>query len=172
MYGQTKAAGDIAVAMAPKHYILRSSWVIGDGHNFVKTMIALSDRVANPDEALEQVTVVDDQIGRLTFTQDMARAIFFLLDREAPYGTYDLTSSGDSVSWAAIAREVFAQANGNGQAVKPISTKEYFANATAPVSPRPTYSTLDLAKIEETGFEPSDWRDELHAYVAAARRGE
>ena len=135
-------------------------------------MIALSDRVANPDEALEQVTVVDDQIGRLTFTQDMARAIFFLLDREAPYGTYDLTSSGDSVSWAAIAREVFAQANGNGQAVKPISTKEYFANATAPVSPRPTYSTLDLAKIEETGFEPSDWRDELHAYVAAARRGE
>ena len=49
VYGQTKAAGDIAVAIAPKHYILRSSWVIGDGHNFVKTMIALSDRVANPD---------------------------------------------------------------------------------------------------------------------------
>ena len=172
VYGQTKAAGDIAVAMAPKHYILRSSWVIGDGHNFVKTMMALSDRVANPDEALEQVTVVDDQIGRLTFTQDMARAIFFLIDHEAPYGTYDLTSSGDSVSWATIAREVFAQANGNGQAVKPISTEEYFANATAPVSPRPTHSTLDLAKIEETGFEPSDWRDELHAYVAAARQGE
>ena len=76
------------------------------------------------------------------------------------------------MSWAVIAREVFAQANGNGQAVKPIGTKEYFANATAPVSPRPTYSTLDLAKIEETGFEPSDWRDELHAYVAAARKGE
>lgn len=172
VYGQTKAAGDIAVAMAPKHYILRSSWVIGDGHNFVKTMMALSDRVANPDEALEQVTVVDDQIGRLTFTQDMARAIFFLLDRDAPHGTYDLTSSGDSVSWATIAREVFAQTNGNGQAVKPISTEEYFANATAPVSPRPTHSTLDLAKIEETGFESSDWRDELHAYVAAARQGE
>ena len=118
------------------------------------------------------MTVVDDQIGRLTFTQDMARAIFFLIDREAPYGTYDLTSSGDSVSWAAIAREVFAQANGNGQAVKSISTEDYFANATASASPRPTYSTLDLAKIEETGFEPSDWRDELHAYVAAARQGE
>ncbi len=71
-----------------------------------------------------------------------------------------------------IAREVFAQTNGNGQAIKPINTEEYFANATAPVSPRPTHSTLDLAKIEETGFEPSDWRDELHAYVAAARQGE
>lgn len=171
MYGQTKAAGDIAVATAPKHYILCSSWVIGDGHNFVKTMISLSDRVADPNKALEQVTVVDDQIGCLTFTQDMARAIFFLLEREALYGTYDLTSSGDSVSWAAIAREVFAQANGNAQAVAPINTEEYFANATVPVSPRPAYSTLDLAKIEETGFEPSDWRDELHAYVTAARKG-
>ncbi|RYQ17644.1 SDR family oxidoreductase [Bifidobacterium pseudolongum] len=171
VYGQTKAAGDIAVATAPKHYILCSSWVIGDGHNFVKTMISLSDRVANPDEALEQVTVVDDQIGRLTFTQDMARAIFFLLEREAPYGTYDLTLSGDSVSWAAIAREVFAQANVNAQAVAPINTEEYFANATVPVNPRPAYSTLDLAKIEETGIEPSDWRDEFHTYVAAARKG-
>jgi len=171
MYGQTKAAGDIAVATAPKHYILCSSWVIGDGHNFVKTMISLSDRVADPNEALEQVTVVDDQIGCLTFTQDMARAIFFLLEREVPYGTYDLTLSRDSVSWAAIAREVFAQANGNAQAVAPINTKEYFANATVPVSSRPAYSTLDLAKIEETGVEPSDWRDELHTYVAAARKG-
>ena len=46
VYGQTKAAGDIAVANAPEHYILRSSWVIGEGHNFVKTMMGLSGRVA------------------------------------------------------------------------------------------------------------------------------
>ncbi len=36
VYGQTKAAGDIAVTNAPEHYILRSSWVIGEGRNFVK----------------------------------------------------------------------------------------------------------------------------------------
>ncbi|TAM92901.1 MAG: NAD(P)-dependent oxidoreductase, partial [Jatrophihabitans sp.] len=35
VYGQSKAAGDIAVALVPRHYILRTSWVIGDGHNFV-----------------------------------------------------------------------------------------------------------------------------------------
>ena len=38
VYGQTKAAGDIAVAGCPRHYIMRSSWVIGEGRNFVKTM--------------------------------------------------------------------------------------------------------------------------------------
>lgn len=138
VYGQTKAAGDIAVANAPKHYIVRSSWVIGNGHNFVKTMMMLSNKVSDPNDALNEVTVVDDQYGRLTFTDDMAAAIFHLLDDEDPYGTYDLTGSGDVVSWAQIAAEVFAMTNGNGDKVRPISTEQYFESAKAPVSPRPT----------------------------------
>ena len=163
VYGQSKAAGDIAVANAPRHYILRSSWVIGEGHNFVKTMMGLSDRVARGE--LERVTVVDDQYGRLTFTKDMADAIFHLLDSNAGYGTYDLTGSGAVRSWADIARTVFDLSNGNGGKVKPISTAEYFANAKAPVSPRPTYSALDLAKIEATGLDAPDWEESLKAYV-------
>ena len=163
VYGQSKAAGDIAVANAPRHYILRSSWVIGEGRNFVKTMMGLSDRVARGE--LERVTVVDDQYGRLTFTGDMAEAIFHLLDSGAAYGTYDLTGSGAVKSWADIAREVFDLSNGNGGKVKPISTAEYFANAKVPVSPRPTYSALDLAKIEATGLDVPDWEESLKAYV-------
>jgi dTDP-4-dehydrorhamnose 3,5-epimerase-like enzyme len=38
VYGQSKAAGDLAVATAPRHYVLRTSWVIGEGNNFVRTM--------------------------------------------------------------------------------------------------------------------------------------
>ena len=163
VYGQSKAAGDIAVANAPRHYILRSSWVIGEGRNFVKTMMSLSDRVAKGE--LPEVTVVDDQYGRLTFTRDMAEAIFHLLDNGAAYGTYDLTGSGAVKSWADIARTVFDLSNGNGGKVKPISTAEYFANAKAPVSPRPTYSALDLAKIEATGLDVPDWEESLKAYV-------
>ena len=163
VYGQSKAAGDIAVANAPRHYILRSSWVIGEGHNFVKTMMALSDKVKNGD--LPQVTVVDDQYGRLTFTRDMADAIFHLLDSDAAYGTYDLTGSGAVKSWADIARGVFDLTNGNGDRVEPISTAEYFANAKSPVSPRPTYSALDLTKIEATGLKVPDWEESLKAYV-------
>ena len=166
MYGQTKAAGDIAVANAPRHYILRSSWVIGEGRNFVKTMMALSDRVADARDGLDEVTVVDDQYGRLTFTRDMAEAIFHLLDSGAPFGTYDLTGSGAVRSWADIARKVFDQANGNGDRVRPISTAEYFANAKAPVSPRPTHSALSLAKIENAGYHAPDWEETLKTYVA------
>ncbi|MCR5393349.1 MAG: bifunctional dTDP-4-dehydrorhamnose 3,5-epimerase family protein/NAD(P)-dependent oxidoreductase [Olsenella sp.] len=167
VYGQTKAAGDIAVAGCPRHYILRSSWVIGDGHNFVKTMVNLSNRVADPEDDLDKVTVVDDQLGRLTFTEDMAAAILHLLDSHAPYGTYDCTGSGRVRSWADIAREVFEQRNGNGAAVRPVSTAEYYASAKGPIAPRPAHSALDLSKLEATGFHMPDWEEELEGYVRA-----
>ena len=165
VYGQTKAAGDIAVAGCPRHYIMRSSWVIGEGHNFVKTMKGLSDRVADPDDKLDKVTVVDDQLGRLTFTRDMAEAIFHVLGTHAPYGTYDCTGSGAVKSWADIARAVFEAANGNGEKVVPVSTADYYAEAAGPVAPRPVHSALDLAKLEATGFSMPDWEERLVAYM-------
>ena len=174
VYGQTKAAGDIAVANCPRHYIVRSSWVIGDGKNFVRTMAALSDRCAEPGDSLDQVTVVDDQFGRLTFTRDMAEGIFWLLgyregDKEpsAPceYGAYNLTGSGRVASWADIAAKVFELRNGNADAVRPVSTAEYYASASGSISPRPEHSALTLSKLEDAGYAPSDWEDSLSAYV-------
>ena len=163
VYGQSKAAGDLAVAGCPAHYVLRSSWVIGDGKNFVRTMWGLSDRAAAGK--LERVLVVDDQEGRLTFADQMAAAILHLLDSRVPYGTYDCTGSGAVRTWADIARVTFDAANGNGDAVAPVSTAEYYANARDPVAPRPAHSALDLSKLEATGFLPRDWEDELSEYL-------
>ena len=174
VYGQSKAAGDLAVAGCTRHYVVRSSWVIGDGRNFVKTMKALSDRVADPADALERVTVVDDQLGRLTFTDQMAEGLLHLLgyrdgDLEpsapAPYGTYNLTGMGAVRSWADIARAVFEFANGNGVAVEPVSTATYYDGAEGPIAPRPEHSDLDLSKICAAGFEPRDWEMELAEYL-------
>lgn len=175
VYGQSKAAGDLTVAGCPRHYIVRSSWVIGDGKNFVKTMRALSDRVANAEDSLKQITVVDDQLGRLTFTSQMAQGIFHLLgyregDLEpsapAEHGVYNLTGSGAVKSWADIARMVFEAANGNGSAVVPVSTAEYYANAQGPIAPRPEHSDLDLSKLAAVGFTPRDWEAELAEYMS------
>ena len=166
VYGQTKAAGDLAVAGCPAHYVVRSSWVIGDGRNFVRTMAGLARRCADPADPLERVTVVDDQLGRLTFADQMAEGIFALLDAHAPYGTYNLTGSGRVASWAQIAREVFELTCGNGDAVAPVTTAEYYAGADGPVSPRPARSDLDLSKIRAAGFSPRDWEDELREYLS------
>ena len=174
VYGQSKAAGDLAVAGCPRHYIVRSSWVIGDGGNFVRTMMGLSDRCADPDDALDQVTVLNDQLGRLTFTRDMAEGILWLLgyrggdvepSEPCEHGTYNLTGSGEPASWADVARRVFDLRNGNGGRVAPVSTAGYYAGAKGPVSPRPKCSALDLSKIQATGFEPIGWMQGLDGYV-------
>lgn len=167
VYGQSKAAGDIAVSAAPRHYILRSSWVIGEGHNFVKTMMGLSRRCADPSDKLNQITVVNDQLGRLTFTRDMASAVFALLDGGAAYGTYNMTGSGAVKSWADIATAVFEATCQNGSAVVPVSTEAYYAHAEGPIAPRPVHSALDLSKLAAAGFVPADWEERMAAYIAA-----
>ncbi|WP_051513484.1 bifunctional dTDP-4-dehydrorhamnose 3,5-epimerase family protein/NAD(P)-dependent oxidoreductase [Microbacterium sp. C448] len=158
VYGQTKAAGDAIVATASRHYILRTSWVIGEGKNFVRTMATLADRGIDP-------RVVDDQIGRVTFTQDLASGISHLMRTRAPYGTYNLTSGGSSLSWADIARLVFDALGHDPARVTGVSTDEYFATAPGPTAPRPRNSILDLGKIRTTGFVPREITSALTEYL-------
>lgn len=158
VYGQTKAAADQIVSTVPRHYVVRTSWVIGDGRNFVRTMLSLAERGIDP-------SVVDDQRGRLSFTSDLARAIRHLTETGAPYGTYNVTGSGNITSWADIARQVYTLAGHNPDRVTPVSTDEYYATATDPIAPRPRNSALDLAKISATGFTPNDAAATLAAYV-------
>jgi dTDP-4-dehydrorhamnose reductase len=156
VYGASKAAGDIAVRLAPKHYILRTSWVIGDGKNFVRTMLGLGQKGVAP-------SVVHDQIGRLTFTKELVRAIELLLKDNHEYGTYNVSNGGDSASWADITRSIFNLA-GFEQEVSNTTTAEYYAGKEN-IAPRPLKSMLDLSKIQAIGFSPTDWRDDLKKYI-------
>ncbi|MCX8560324.1 dTDP-4-dehydrorhamnose reductase [Mycolicibacterium mucogenicum] len=158
VYGQTKAAGDQIVATVPRHYILRTSWVIGEGRNFVRTMAALAERGVDP-------SVVDDQVGRLTFTSELARVIRHLTTTGAPYGTYNVTGSGPATSWADIARRVFELTGHDPARVTGVSTDAYFASATSAVAPRPRNSVLDNRKLESTGFKPAAADDSLSRYL-------
>ncbi len=156
VYGQSKAAGDIAVATAPRHYLVRTSWVIGDGKNFVRTMQKLADDGVSP-------TVVADQVGRLTFTDELSRATKHLVSTGAPYGTYNVSNGGPATSWAQLAKEVFRLSGRDEADVTPITTEEYVAGKQG-ISPRPANGTLDLSKLEATGFRPADAFERLAAY--------
>jgi dTDP-4-dehydrorhamnose reductase/dTDP-4-dehydrorhamnose 3,5-epimerase len=157
VYGQTKAAGDALIGSLPVHYLLRTSWVIGDGHNFVRTMASLADRGVSPE-------VVDDQFGRLTFTTEIGRAILHLLDTGAPYGTYNLSNNGDAMTWAGVARVVFQARGRDASSVRGVTTAEYGAGKS--LAPRPRHSLLSLDKIIGSGFQPTDAMTHLHAYLS------
>lgn len=151
VYGASKAAGEQAVlASACPSYIVRTSWVVGEGSNFVRTMQSLRARGITP-------SVVDDQFGRLTFAFDLARFLEHLVTSKAQFGIYHFSNSGPVVSWADIAEKILP--------VQRVSTAEYFAGRSG-IAKRPAHSAFDLGKVRATGFEPRDWRVALEEYLA------
>jgi dTDP-4-dehydrorhamnose reductase len=160
-YGASKAAGDLAVRSVPRHYLVRPTWVVGEGRNFVRTMLALAAKGVEP-------TVVDDQVGRPTFAPDIAAAIVHLVTTGAPHGTYHVTGSGEPASWAEVATATFALAGHGDLRVTPTSTADYFADRPE-AARRPLHSVLDLTKATAAGVPLADWRGRLADYVSAAR---
>lgn len=160
VYGQTKAAGDLCVSSLPRHYLVRTSWVVGDGRNFVATMAALADAGVDP-------AVVNDQTGRLTFTDDLASAIDHLLTTAAPFGTYNVSNEGPPTSWAEVADTVLAARGRDPSSVRRVDTAQY--NAGRHTAPRPPCSTLSLEKIRATGFIPRDGHTALIEYLTRGR---
>lgn len=156
VYGASKAAGDAAAQATARHYVVRTSWVFGDGNNFVEAMRGLALRGVEPE-------VVADQRGRPTFAEDLAKAIKHLLDSGAEYGVYNVTNTGDTVGRDELAMATFIGIGHDPAEVHPTTT-DHFAQPGA--APRPAESTLDLSKLEATGFRPQNWRAALALYLA------
>jgi len=156
-YGASKAAGDLAVTTLDRHLLVRPTWVVGDGHNFVRTMVGLAGRGIAP-------TVVADQIGRPTFADDVADAIVHLLAAGAT-GTFHVTGGGEPASWADVARAVYAQLRPD-LTVTDTTTAAYFADKPEAAA-RPLNSVLDLTKAEAAGVHCPDWREQLARYLSS-----
>lgn len=158
VYGQTKAAGELAAKIVPRHYIVRTSWVIGDGKNFVRTMAALAAKNVAPE-------VVNDQIGRLTFADDLAAAIVQLLGMQPEYGIYNITNSGQPKSWWELAQAVFELTGHDPESVRGVSTRTYFQDREA--APRPLNSSFNLGKARSIGIELPDQMASLASYCTS-----
>ena len=84
----------------------------------------------------------------------------------APFGTYNLTNAGPPMTWADIAREVFAARGADPAAVSGTTTAAYAAGRD--MAPRPRHSTLSLDKITGTGFRPVAALEELQRVPVGA----
>ncbi|KRM88648.1 dTDP-4-dehydrorhamnose reductase [Liquorilactobacillus vini] len=148
-YGRTKLLGEQAVQKyCQKYYIVRTAWVYGQwGHNFVYTMLNLA-------KTHDKLTVVDDQVGRPTWTRTLAEFLTYLVDNQIAYGVYQCSNDGQC-SWYEFAKEILKD-----QPVKvlPVSSDQYPSAAF-----RPHYSVMHLAK--ETGFKFPKWEDALYEFM-------
>ena len=155
VYGESKLLGERAVAdHLDAYFIVRIAWVLGvNGKNFVKTMLALSEKY-------DSLRVVSDQIGTPTYTFDLARLLADMIETDR-YGYYHATNAGGYISWYDFACEIF-RAAGKTVAVQPVTTAEYGVKGAR----RPFNSRLDKSKLAENGFLPlRDWREALAHYI-------
>ena len=152
IYGKTKLEGEILVTKHnPKHYIVRTAWLYGDGNNFVKTMINLS-------KTNEVVKVVNDQWGTPTSTFDVARVIMKLID-DKNYGLFHCTCKGEC-TWYELTKEIF-RLKGINTTVLPCSTEEFKRAAK-----RPKFSVLRNYMLElTTGDITRSWEESLEEYL-------
>ena len=153
VYGRTKYEGELAVqAQLEKYFIVRIAWVFGtNGKNFVKTMLALSEKY-------DTLRVVNDQFGSPTYTFDLSKLLVDMILTEK-YGIYHATNEG-ICSWYDFACAIFETA-GIRMNVIPVTTAEYGAKAA-----RPANSRMSKEKLTANGFERlPDWQDALKRHL-------
>lgn len=152
VYGSTKLAGEEQAAKyLDRLYIVRTAWLYGEGHNFVRTML----RLAAEGKPLK---VVNDQYGTPTSHLELARMILFLIQTEN-YGIYHATCEGFT-TWYNFAREIFALTN-TQVSLSPVAT-----NGFKTAAKRPAYSVLENHKLNtETVYRMADWHDALLEYL-------
>lgn len=152
VYGKSKLWGEKLVEqVGGEYFILRTSWLYGDGPNFVRTMLKLA-------EQRDQLKVVADQFGTPTYTKDLVWVIEQLIQTEF-YGLYHASGQG-SCSWWEFACKIFTLA-GKSVQVEPVSTEEYPVKAE-----RPQHSVLDNKLLRLRGMDiMRPWDEALRDYL-------
>ncbi len=159
VYGRTKLGGEEAVRRISKWYIVRTSWVYGEGNNFIRTMISLSEK-------MDELSIVNDQVGRPTNATDLAKALKDIIEKRPEYGIYHIQNDGPEISWAEFAKKIFELANKDTK-VKEITTEEYLSDKQdKKIAKRPAYSVLNLEKSKNAGLFIEVWQKSLQKYIS------
>ena len=157
IYGKSKAAGEQAIekvfekafanSSKGQFAIFRTSWVYGDGANFIRTILRLA-------KEREELKVIHDQHGVPTSAEWLAQTSLDLaLDsqfrlKQFPSGIYHAVPAGET-NWHGLACLAIHAALNAGidlkaklEAIQPILAVEYPLPA-----PRPMNSRMDSSKL-------------------------
>jgi dTDP-4-dehydrorhamnose reductase len=181
VYGQSKLAGERAIEEVfgmvrdsghisyqdkfARYFILRTSWVYGDGDNFIRTMMILAAK-------REQLKVVADQVGVPTSAQWLAELGLQMAGSRIKSGIYHAVPDGET-SWYDLA--VFsietAVSCGEGLQVRPEKIQRIPATEHPLPAKRPYNSRLNNDKLKKTLSEMAftekypHWREQVKQYV-------
>jgi dTDP-4-dehydrorhamnose reductase len=195
IYGKSKAAGEKAIEVIFKtnnqsnaeiddleqkaqYAILRTSWVYGDGGNFIRTILRLAIE-------RETLNVIADQYGTPTSATWLAEVSLALVLNEQhqlqsfPSGIYHAVSLGQT-TWHALACYAVQVAIDSGAALKlrPENIQAIPATDYPLPAPRPTNSCMargattvldktlgDSINMTKSQLLDQSWKQQVAAYV-------
>jgi dTDP-4-dehydrorhamnose reductase len=183
IYGKSKAAGEEAIeavfkatnSTAGQYAIFRTSWVYGDGGNFIRTILRLA-------KEREELRIISDQHGVPTSAEWLAAVSLNLAFGEDgqikpfPSGIYHAVPSGQT-TWHGLATlavqaagEAGASLKAKPEAIKPILASEYPLPAPRPMNSRMATSRLQAlwkgdADINKRAQLLESWDGLVKAYV-------
>lgn len=152
IYGKSKLAGENFVReFAPKHIIIRSSWVYGDGKNFVKQILCQA-------EEKKKIYVSKNQFASPTSAKELARTIIRLINH-GDNGIYHAVCTGYCSRYE-FAKEILHLSNKQVEVLPAVEAQSELTIM------RPSYSVLDNLMLRINGIEtPVDWRMALKEYI-------
>ena len=155
-YGKTTYDGERFVEQfAQRYFMLRTAWLYGDGKNFVKTMLSLS-------ETHEELAVMADQFGSPTSASELAKMIHFLEPTDN-YGLFHATCEGQT-NWAEFTEEIMRLA-GRKTKVNHLTSAQYKELNPASAD-RPAFSILENYMLKLTSdYRMADWHDAIEVYM-------
>ncbi len=192
VYGQSKLAGEVAIkevfdlntfsvsgnlsnrldingldkqANVSRYFILRTSWVYGDGGNFIRTILRLAAE-------RDRLKVVADQVGAPTSAQWLAGVGVQMAGSRLQSGIYHAVPDGE-VSWHGLAVFAIESAASYGEGIEvksenilPIPATDYPVPAARPYNSRLSNQKLKkvLSEMAFTGQYPN-WRNQVEEYV-------
>jgi dTDP-4-dehydrorhamnose reductase len=179
IYGKSKEAGERAIIDAfnngPGQYaILRTSWVYGDGSNFISTILRLA-------KERSELRVIHDQYGVATSAKWLAEVGCYLtVDnnklRLFRSGIYHAVPRGE-ISWHGLAYLVVQTAMDAGitlqassDSIVPISSSDYPRSAPRPMNSRLATDKLQF-ELERLGIVSklphwsTPWDEQVIAYI-------
>ncbi|MDD2971902.1 MAG: dTDP-4-dehydrorhamnose reductase [Lachnospiraceae bacterium] len=157
VYGKSKLAGENYVKeFTNRHFIIRSTWVYGEGQNFVRSFL---EKVQNGEE----LSISSDQYGSPTSASELAKFILFIIHTNE-YGTYHATCKG-VVSRYEFAQEIL-NITGEKANMKAVPTTQSDFSKV-----RPPYAVLDNFVMSILGeYEFPEWKTALREYLNTERK--
>ena len=165
IYGLSKLHGEQEIEKSgAKAIILRTAWLYSEvGKNFVKTMLSLT--ATRPE-----LKVVFDQAGTPTYAQDLADAIYHIIENRklaGNEGVYHYSNEG-VCSWYDFTKAIAGIAGNTGCDIQPCHSDEFPSKVV-----RPSYSVLDKTKFKNTfGLKVPYWTDSLKTCINNLKENE